>query len=138
MTAIDAEQLVRAFLAGIDQPGGLEGFVQDGLLGTIDEEVLNEACATVTKTLLESEDPKTGPWEHFLVTLAVHSCQSQAPRAMEPCRATIRTLRAMVSENRFVPSDPRKAITVTTALTLVLTAQPKLKQPVEWCHRPGR
>ncbi len=131
MTELNAEQLVMEVLSKIDKPGQIEHWADVHLEGSIPTAVAQEACVGVTKNLLQADPPRTGEWEHFLVTLAAHSRRSKRPVATESCEAAIVGLLQLLNNGALDEFDESKVVTVANALIVTLAAQRKLRQGIE-------
>ncbi len=131
MTKFNAEQLVTEVLSKIDKPGQIEQWANSHLEGSIPTAVVQDACVGVTKQLLQADPPRTGEWEHFLVTLAAHSRRSKRRVATESCEATIVGLLQLLDEGTLDEFNEQKVVTLANALTVALSAQRKLRQDIE-------
>ncbi len=131
MTELNTEQLVIDVLSKIDQPGQIENWADVHMEGSIPTPVTQEACVGVTKNLLQAVPPRTGEWEHFLVTLAAHSRRSKRRVATESCEAAIVGLLQLLDDGALDACDEQKVVTVANALIVTLAAQRKLRQDIE-------
>jgi len=67
----------------------------------------------------------------MMVGAAGHRSRSDGVNGFRPCKAAIAELTKMIQEEAFNSVSPEQIVTFASALTLVLTAQRKLRQPIE-------
>jgi hypothetical protein len=130
MNVTDAEQLAREILDTVEQPGELRGWLQHRS-ASASTEFLDKACVLATEELLSAEPPRTGEWEQLLIQLAVHSQETAAHAGLDRCKSVLAKLDEMIAADRFASVEHDKIVTIAGALTIALTAQRRLRQPIE-------
>ena len=131
MENFDVAKLVDEILAALDAVGQLESWVQQHMDGSVDGALLNKTCREVTQRLLGVKPPKTAHWEHFLVATAIHSAKSTRQHGYEVCKTAIAKLNEMIPRDSFIGVAEGEIMTLASALSVALTAQSKLRQPIE-------
>ena len=127
----DATQLVEEILAALQSVGKPEDWVTQRVDGSVDQPILDEAFVAVTERLLSAQPPQTAHWEHLLTLAAARSSQRGGQSGFAACKAAIDKLGEMIGQDIFSGASAEQAITLASALTLILTAQSKLRQPIE-------
>lgn len=125
------ERLIEEILSKIDEVGQIESWVETRLNGSLPSTVVQDACVDVTTKLLRSDPPKTGEWEHLIVSLAAHSRQSKQEIAIASCNAIIDALSALLDDGTLQRMNEHKLVTVASALTVTLSAERRLRQAIE-------
>lgn len=143
MVDFDVPELVEEILSALDAAGGMESWVQRRMDGSDDGAILDEAFLEVTQRLFLADPPRTTDWEHLPVATADRSARPNGLHAYEACKSAIAELTKMIEEDSFNNVAPERIVTFGSALTLVLIAQRRLRQPIEvaigsWCEKfPG-
>ena len=132
MPDADVVRLVDEILAALADAGEVENWAAAYLQGPQSPAVLDAACMEVTERLLGAEPPRAAEWEHLVFTLAVESAKSHGKHDLTACRAAIDTLGKMIDQGRFDPCAGEAIDTLASGLTLVLSAEIKLRQPIEF------
>ena len=135
MADLDESKLVDEMLSALDTAGAIESWIDRRMLGPDSGELLAESFRQATQRLLGADPPKTDRWEHLLFTSAVHSAKSNYKLSCETCKTAITELTQMIQEDRFATTVSEHIVTLASALTLVLSAQRRLRQPIELATR---
>lgn len=131
METLDASTLVEELLVAFDTVGELERWVDRRMEGTVEQAVLNDALGEVTSRLLSADPPDTAFWEQLLFAASVRSAKANGSHALEGCRAAVVQLLQMIDRDSLQQISSDRIVTLASALTLALTAQKKLRQPIE-------
>ncbi|MCH8047987.1 MAG: hypothetical protein IID44_30200 [Planctomycetes bacterium] len=131
MENADSAQLVDEILSALQSVGEPEIWVQQHLDGSVEQAVLDETFVAVTERLLGAQPPQAAHWEHLLVLTAARSSQRGGRPGFEACKAAVDKLDEMIRQDVFVGVSGDQAIALASAVTLILTAQSKLRQPIE-------
>ncbi len=131
METLDASTLVEELLAAFDTVGELERWIDRRMDGTVDQAVLNDAYGQVTQRLLGHEPPDTAFWEQLLFASSMKSAKAKGNHSLEASRSAIEQFHKMVEDDTLQQVNSDRIITLASALTLALTAQKRLRQPIE-------
>ena len=131
MADFSVSGLVDEILTALGTTEELENWLPQHLDGSIDVAVLTEAYRAVTQRLLGAEPPLTARWERLLVGAAGRHSRTDSEHGYEACKAAIAELTEMNQGAAFSGQPSEQIVTFASALTLVLTAQRKLRQPIE-------
>ena len=131
MENADSAQLVDEILSALQSVGEPEIWVQQHLDGSVEQAVLDETFVAVTERLLGAQPPQAAHWEHLLTLAAARSSQRGGRPGFEACKAAVDKLDEMIRQDIFSNVSGDQAIALASAVTLILTAQSKLRQPIE-------
>jgi hypothetical protein len=131
METPDASTLVEELLAAFDTVGELERWVDQRMEGTIEQPVLNDVFNQVTSRLLSADPPDTAFWEQLVFATSVRSAKANGQSALEACRTAVEQLLTMIQSDSLQQVSAGRIVTLASALTLALTGQKKLRQPIE-------
>ena len=131
MTDLTAEALTNEVLSTLTTVGELEGWLDRRLDGSVDRDVTTNAFRALTKSLLGGVPPNAADWEHLVTKASVRSSKPNGVHAYEACRVAIETLAEMVQSGSLDAGDADQIVTLTSAITLVIAAQRKLRQTGE-------
>ncbi|MFV2065527.1 MAG: hypothetical protein ACC645_01000 [Pirellulales bacterium] len=123
--------LTDEIMTALDAVGELEKWVETRLGDSTDRDLLNATYRDVTHRLLTVVPPKTAHWEHLIVATAARSAKQRETAATDACRAALAELRTMLQRDGFDQVAPERIVTLASAMTLALTAERKLRQPIE-------
>ena len=124
-------RLTDDILSALGTTESLESWLRQHLGSSADSAVLTDTFRAVTQRLLGTEPPQTARWERLMVGAAGQVSGSDGDYGFGPCKAAIAELTEMIQEEAFSRVSPEQILTFASALTLVLTAQRKLRQPIE-------
>jgi hypothetical protein len=127
----DATQLVEEILQALQSVGAPEDWVQKHVDESVEKAILDEAFVEVTERLLGAQPPESAHWEHLLALAAARSSQRGGQRGFDACKAAINKLAEMIRQDVFSGASAEQVIALAGALTLILAAQSKLRQPIE-------
>lgn len=102
----------------------------DGSVGTT---TMNHAMADITGQLLSGRSPQVTLWERLFMAVAMQSTEKQGQTSFEACTTALDRLAELLEDDGFATADDSDVITLGTALTLLLAAQRKLHQRIEYC-----
>ena len=131
MADLDESGLVDEILSALDTAGGIENWIDRRMFGPDNSDVSAETFRLATQRLLGTDPPKTDRWEHLLFATAVRSAKSNRKLLCEACKTAITELTQMIQGDRFTTTAPAHIVTLASALTMVLSAQERLRQPIE-------
>lgn len=122
--------LLDELLSTLDTAGKTEEWVERNMGGTAKVQDFDEAFSALTLRLLVDQAQIAG-WEHLLVTVAIRSTKSNSQQAYSACDAAIAEFSKMMKGDSLKNLNNEQIVTLASALTLVLTAQRKLRQSTE-------
>lgn len=131
MTDLDESGLVDEILSALDTAGGIESWIDRRMFGPDRSDISAETFRLATQRLLGTDPPKTDRWEHLLFATAVRSEKLNCKLSCEACKTAITELTQMIQGDRFTTTAPAHIVTLASALTMVLSAQRRLRQPIE-------
>jgi hypothetical protein len=135
MADLDESVLVDEILSALDTAGDIESWIDQRMLGSVNGELLAETFRVATQRLLCADPPKTDRWEHLLFTTAASSAKSNQKLSCEACKTAITELTQMIQGDLFATTASEHIVTLASALTMVLSAQRRLRQPIEVATR---
>ena len=131
MTVVSVESLTQEATSALTTVGALEDWLERRLGGAISEEMTSNAFRELTRYLLGDSPPRVADWEHLVTKTSVRSLKPDGKPAYEACRAAIERLSEMAQSRSLSAENADEIVTMTSALTLVIAAQRKLRQVVE-------
>ena len=131
MTDLDEGALVDEILSALDTAGEIESWIDGRLPSLGNSERVAETFRLVTERLLSVDPPKTDQWEHLLFVTAASSSKSNQILSCEVCTTAIAELTQMIQTDRFANTDSDHIVALASALTMALSAQRRLRQPIE-------
>lgn len=133
--SVDESGLVDEILSALETAGEIESWIDRYMLGPGSDKLFAETLRLANQRLLGADPPKTDRWEHLLFTTAARSAKSNPKRSCEACKTAINELAQMIQRDRFATTATAHMVTLASALTMVLTAQRSLRQPIEIATR---
>jgi len=135
MTDLDKGALVDEILSALDTAGEIESWIDRRMPSLGNSELFAETFRLVTQRLLSADPPKTDRWEHLLFVTAASSAKSNQILSCEVCTTAITELTQMIQGGRFAKTVSEHIVALASALTMVLSAQRRLRQPIEVATR---
>jgi hypothetical protein len=131
MSKLTLDQVIDVLSSALPKVGGIEHAVVELLGGSTLVETLSAAAGQITRRLLADQPPATALWEHLVVTIADRSAAKHAEAGMAACKTALDTLLDLLQEDALCDYTGEQVSTIAGALTLVMAAQPRLRQSVE-------
>ncbi len=130
MVDLSVAGLVAEVLSSLATAEDLESWLQRRMDGSVENAILKETFRATTNRLLIAKPPQIAEWERLLVAAAaISGAHGQA--GTDCCKAAISELAELIQNAEFEGASSDQIVAFATALTLVLTAQRKLRQPIE-------
>ena len=135
MADLSENVLVDEIISALETAGEIERWIDRRMLSPGIDELVAETFRLVTQRLLGPVPPKTDQWEHFLFVSAAHSAKTNHKQLCETCKTAITELTKIIQEDRFATMASEHIVMLASALTMVLSAQRRLRQPIEVATR---
>lgn len=143
MSDAHIDQLVDEMVEVLGGDASLAEWISRNCDGSVEAETMNRAMGDVTAELLAGASPQISLWERLFLAVALQSTEKQGQTSFEACNTALDRLAEIVEAGGLDSAAPADVVTLGTALTLLLAAQRKLHQRIEYavgllCERhPG-
>ncbi len=132
MSELQVTELIDEMVEVLHGDASLSDWIAQRCDGSVSPDILSDSMSGVTEQLVAGESPQLPLWQRLFTAVAMQSAEKNGRTSFDACATAIDSLAELIEKGSLDSVAHSDVVTLGSTLTLLLAAQRKLHQRIEY------